>query len=148
MAQQVRWGNQDFSALFIDIDHFKNVNDEYGHQIGDDILREFVLVISTNIRNNDFLVRWGGEEFIVFFPETNSQQAMNRAETLRSTIAAHKWSHNKPLTCSIGVAQMGQERITEMIARADEALYKAKGSGRNKVISSPSPRPQVSDYDN
>lgn len=139
MAQQVRWGNQDFSALFIDIDHFKNVNDEYGHQIGDDILREFVLVISTNIRNNDFLVRWGGEEFIVFFPETNSQQAMNRAEILRSTIAAHNWCHNKPLTCSIGVAQMGEERITEMIARADEALYKAKGSGRNKVVCSLSP---------
>ena len=134
MAQQVRWDKQDFSALFIDIDHFKNVNDKYGHQVGDDILREFVLVISTHIRSNDCLVRWGGEEFIVFFPETNSLQAKNRAETLRNIIATHEWCHKKSLTCSIGVAQMGDERITEMIARADEALYKAKGSGRNKVV--------------
>ncbi|MDX2321463.1 MAG: GGDEF domain-containing protein [Moritella sp.] len=139
MAQQVRWGHQDFSTLFIDIDHFKSVNDKYGHQVGDDILREFVLVISSNIRSNDCLVRWGGEEFIVFFPETNSQQAMNRAETIRNIIATHQWCHNKSVTCSIGVAQMGQERITEMIARADDALYKAKGSGRNKVVFSPPP---------
>ncbi|WP_017223095.1 GGDEF domain-containing protein [Moritella dasanensis] len=136
MAQQVRWGKQDFSALFIDIDYFKHVNDEYGHQVGDDILREFVLVISTHIRSNDHLVRWGGEEFIVFFPDTNSQQASNKAESLRHIIESHQWCHHKSLTCSIGVAQMGQERITEMIARADEALYKAKGSGRNKVVCS------------
>lgn len=139
MAQQVRWRKQDFSALFIDIDHFKSVNDKYGHQTGDDILREFVFMVSSNIRSNDCLVRWGGEEFIVFFPKTNSQQAIDRAEQIRHIIATHKWCHHKPLTCSIGIAQMGDERITEMIARADEALYKAKGSGRNQVICSQTP---------
>lgn len=139
MAQQVRWRKQDFSALFIDIDHFKSINDKYGHQIGDDILREFVLIVSNNIRSNDCLVRWGGEEFIVFFPETNAQQAVDRAEQIRHVIATHEWCHHELLTCSIGIAQMGDERIAEMIARADEALYKAKGSGRNKVICSQTP---------
>jgi len=136
MAQQVRWDKQDFSALFIDIDHFKSVNDKYGHQIGDDILREFVLIISTNIRSGDCLVRWGGEEFIVFFPGTNSQQAKDKAEAIRNIVATHEWCHQNTLTCSIGVAQMGDERITEMIARADDALYKAKGNGRNQVFCS------------
>jgi len=136
MAQQVRWDKQDFSALFIDIDHFKSVNDKYGHQIGDDILREFVLIISTNIRSGDCLVRWGGEEFIVFFPGTNSQQAKDKAEAIRNIVATHEWCHQNTLTCSIGVAQMGDERITEMIARADDALYKAKGNGRDQVFCS------------
>jgi len=135
MSQQVRWDKQDFSALFIDIDNFKHVNDRYGHQVGDDILREFVLLISANIRSSDYLVRWGGEEFIVFFPETNSHQAKHRAERIRNIVATHQWCHHNELTCSIGIAQMRDERITEMIARADEALYKAKSNGRNQVIS-------------
>lgn len=139
MAQQVRWGQQDFSALFIDIDHFKRINDKFGHQMGDDILREFVLIASMHIVNTDFLVRWGGEEFILFCPTTNLQQANDKAEVIKNVIATHQWCHGHPLTCSIGVAQMGQERITETIARADEALYKAKGSGRNKVICSQTP---------
>lgn len=136
MSQQVRWGKQTFSVIYIDIDYFKKINDKLGHQTGDDILREFVLVITSAIKNTDFLVRWGGEEFIVFCPNHNAQQATEKAEHIRKTVEHHLWCHNESLTCSLGVTEMKDERITEVIARADDALYKAKNAGRNKVITS------------
>ncbi|OCH15254.1 MULTISPECIES: GGDEF domain-containing protein [unclassified Aliivibrio] len=134
MSQQVRWGKQTFSVIYIDIDYFKKVNDELGHQTGDDILREFVLVITGAIKSTDFLVRWGGEEFIVFSPNHNLVEAAEKAEQIRHTIEHHLWCHNEPLTSSFGVAEMKNERITEVIARADDALYKAKNAGRNRVV--------------
>lgn len=133
MAQQVRWGQQSFSVLYLDIDHFKQVNDRYGHQMGDDILREFVLVVSSVIPSTDFLVRWGGEEFIVFCPNTNLESAKQKADTIREQVEQHYWCHEQLLTCSIGVTELGNERVTEMIARADDALYRAKNNGRNRV---------------
>nr|VVV04391.1 Response regulator PleD [Aliivibrio wodanis] len=136
MSQQVRWGKQTFSVIYIDIDYFKKVNDELGHQVGDDILREFVLVITGAIKSTDFLVRWGGEEFIVFSPNNNLEQAAEKAEHIRHTIEHHSWCHNKLLTGSFGVAEMKDERITEVIARADDALYKAKNRGRNQIVTS------------
>lgn len=136
MSQQVRWGKQTFSVIYIDIDYFKKVNDKLGHQTGDDILREFVLIVTGAIKNTDFLVRWGGEEFVVFCPNHNAQQATEKAEHIRKTVEHHLWCHNESLTCSFGVTEMKDERITEVIARADDALYKAKNAGRNKVITS------------
>lgn len=136
MSQQVRWGKQTFSVIYIDIDFFKKINDKFGHQTGDDILREFVLVVTSAIKSTDFLVRWGGEEFVVFCPHHNAQQATEKAEHIRKTIEHHLWCHNESLTCSLGVTEMKDERITEVIARADDALYKAKNAGRNKVITS------------
>lgn len=76
----------------------------------------------------------GGEEFIVFCPETDLGEAQRKAEKIRLLVSQHLWVHGDPLTCSIGVAEMKQERVTETIARADEALYQAKHSGRNQVI--------------
>ncbi len=136
MSQQVRWGKQTFSVIYIDIDYFKKINDKLGHQTGDDILREFVLVVTSAIKSTDFLVRWGGEEFVVFCPNHNAQQATEKAEHIRKTVEHHLWCHNESLTCSLGVTEMKDERITEVIARADDALYKAKNAGRNKVITS------------
>ncbi|MCG7497147.1 GGDEF domain-containing protein [Vibrio sp. Of7-15] len=133
MAQQVRWGQQSFSVLYLDIDHFKQVNDNYGHQMGDDILREFVLVVSSVIPSTDFLVRWGGEEFIVFCPNTDVGSAKQKADTIRACVEQHDWCHEQRLTCSIGVTELGNERVTEVIARADDALYRAKNNGRNRV---------------
>lgn len=133
MSQQVRWGKQTFSVIYLDIDFFKKVNDELGHQTGDDVLREFVLVVTSVIKSTDFLVRWGGEEFIVFSPNTDLHMASEKAEMIRHTVDHHLWCHNERLTCSIGVAEMKDERITEVIARADDALYKAKNAGRNNV---------------
>ncbi|MCP3699091.1 MAG: GGDEF domain-containing protein [Aliivibrio sp.] len=136
MSQKVSSSKLTFSVIYLDIDYFKKINDNLGHQIGDDILREFVLVVTAAIKNTDFLVRWGGEEFIVFCPNHNEQQASEKAEHIRRTIEHHLWCHNELLTCSLGVAEMKDERISEVIARADEALYTAKNTGRNRVITS------------
>ncbi|WP_045464642.1 GGDEF domain-containing protein [Vibrio hyugaensis] len=132
-ARQVRWGRDSFSILYMDLDKFKRVNDKYGHQMGDDILREFVMVIASSIHADDRLVRWGGEEFVVFCPNTNIEQAVKKAEIVRQNVEKHLWVHGEPLTCSIGVAQMQNERVSETMARADEVLYMAKRNGRNRI---------------
>ncbi|HDZ5414660.1 TPA: GGDEF domain-containing protein [Vibrio harveyi] len=132
-ARQVRWGHDSFSILYMDLDKFKRVNDKYGHQMGYDILREFVMVISSSIQPEDRLVRWGGEEFVVFCPDTNVEQAVKKAEVIRQNVESHLWVHGEPLTCSIGVAQMQNERVSETMARADEVLYLAKRNGRNRI---------------
>ncbi|ENP8339540.1 GGDEF domain-containing protein [Vibrio harveyi] len=132
-ARQVRWGHDSFSILYMDLDKFKRVNDKYGHQMGDDILREFVMVISSSIQPEDRLVRWGGEEFVVFCPNINVEQAVKKAEVIRQNVESHLWVHGEPLTCSIGVAQMQNERVSETMARADEVLYLAKRNGRNRI---------------
>ena len=132
-ARQVRWGHDSFSILYMDLDKFKRVNDKYGHQMGDDILREFVMVIASSILPEDRLVRWGGEEFVVFCPNTNIEQAVKKAELIRENVEKHLWVHGELLTCSIGVAQMQNERVSETMARADEVLYLAKRNGRNRI---------------
>ncbi|MFW1472254.1 diguanylate cyclase [Vibrio parahaemolyticus] len=132
-ARQVRWGHSTLSILYMDLDNFKKINDKFGHQMGDDILREFVMVVASSIAPDDRLVRWGGEEFVVFCPDTNIEQAVKKAEIIRKNVANHLWVHGEALTCSIGVAQMQNERVTETMARADEVLYLAKRNGRNRV---------------
>ncbi len=132
-ARQVRWGHSTLSILYMDLDNFKKINDKFGHQMGDDILREFVMVVASSIAPDDRLVRWGGEEFVVFCPDTNIEQAVKKAEMIRKNVANHLWVHGEALTCSIGVAQMQNERVTETMARADEVLYLAKRNGRNRV---------------
>ncbi len=132
-ARQVRWGLSTLSILYMDLDNFKKINDKFGHQMGDDILREFVMVVASSIAPDDRLVRWGGEEFVVFCPDTNIEQAVKKAEMIRKNVANHLWVHGEALTCSIGVAQMQNERVTETMARADEVLYLAKRNGRNRV---------------
>ncbi|WP_185067055.1 GGDEF domain-containing protein [Vibrio ponticus] len=121
------------SVIYLDIDHFKKVNDEFGHQMGDDILCEFTMVIMSELRVTDRLVRWGGEEFVVFCPTTTLKQAYMLAERLRQKIELYQWMHGQVLTASLGVAQMGDETPQEMVTRADELLYQAKRSGRNRV---------------
>ncbi|MEZ9531681.1 GGDEF domain-containing protein, partial [Vibrio sp. 10N.286.51.F4] len=81
-------------------DYFKSVNDKYGHQMGDHILREFSMVVGSSISATDKLVRWGGEEFIVFCPETESGEAQRKAEKIRLLVSQHLWVHGDPLTCS------------------------------------------------
>ncbi len=133
MAKSVQWENGHFSMIYLDIDHFKYVNDTFGHQVGDDILREFVMIVTSSIDSEEHLVRWGGEEFIVFCPNSTLYQANDLAEKIRFNVKHHIWVHGEQLTCSAGVAEMGEERITETIARADEALYIAKQKGRDRV---------------
>ena len=124
------------SIAFIDIDHFKKINDEHGHGIGDEVLKEFSALLSQNSRDTDFLARWGGEEFILVCPNTDLNKIELLSEAIRKMIESHSWPNKLVLTASFGVAQRGKESITDFIDRADKALYAAKAQGRNKVVSS------------
>jgi diguanylate cyclase (GGDEF)-like protein len=122
------------SMIFMDIDHFKQVNDTHGHNTGDQVLIEFTQVLSKSTRTSDVLARWGGEEFVLICPNTDLMKAAHLAEKLRSNILEHTWPQLIPLTASFGVAEMQNESPTDFIARADKALYAAKEQGRNRVI--------------
>ena len=123
------------SIIFMDIDHFKQINDTHGHDVGDQVLKEFTGIVTGLTRQGDSLVRWGGEEFLLVCPNTELAEAVLLAENIRSMLEVSTWSDQVKVTCSFGVTQMGQENTGEFIARADEALYKAKSKGRNRVVS-------------
>lgn len=125
-----------FGLLLLDFDHFKKINDTYGHLIGDKVLKEFCKVIKQNIRKSDFFARWGGEEFIILSTENTKEQLIYFAEKIRRLIEDH-FSHHKELpklTVSIGVTQFHpKDNLTLLLERVDEALYLAKHKGRNRI---------------
>jgi diguanylate cyclase (GGDEF)-like protein len=122
------------SLVLMDIDHFKQFNDLHGHETGDAVLREVAQVLRENVRENDYLVRWGGEEFLVFAPGSGAQAGQALAEKLRTRIAAHKVSGVHEVTISAGAVTVdGNTAMDAAIRRADEALYRAKANGRNQV---------------
>lgn len=125
---------REFSLIMTDIDFFKKVNDNYGHQIGDEVLVKFASQIKSNIRKTDILGRFGGEEFIIILPDTNKDGALQLAQKLRKIIENYKFSENFQITASFGVSSY-QENDTEttITKRADDALYKAKENGRNQA---------------
>lgn len=123
------------SIIYMDIDFFKNINDSYGHDIGDIVLKEIALIIRDVLRVSDYPFRWGGEEFVIVCPNTTLSDVNILAERLRERIAQHNFSIVKKVTVSIGVTQYrDSESVDEMIKRADQALYQAKESGRNIVV--------------
>lgn len=129
-----RRGGTPLSLVLLDIDHFKQFNDVHGHETGDAVLREVAQVLRENIRENDYLVRWGGEEFLVFAPGSGAPAGHALAEKLRTRIAAHKVSGVHEVTISLGVVTVdGNTAMDAAIRRADEALYRAKANGRNQV---------------
>ena len=119
------------SILFFDIDHFKQVNDTYGHEFGDYVLKEIGKILKDTFRKSDIVGRWGGEEFIVILPNTNYFDAIRVAEKLRKTIENHDFK-GKKITVSIGITEYEGD-LEENLKKADEALYEAKNSGRNQV---------------
>jgi len=122
------------SVILLDIDHFKSVNDDYGHHIGDAVLREFSSIIKDGIRKVDAVGRWGGEEFLIILPETNIKEAENIAEQIRRKIENHIFTVVKHITSSFGVSEYIQgDNSQSTINRADKALYKAKECGRNQI---------------
>lgn len=124
------------SVIIVDIDYFKLVNDTYGHDIGDEVLKSISKILKENIRSTDTLGRWGGEEFIILVPETNKDQTTLLAEKIRISIEIYKFSKIKNLTASFGVSSFTQDDTKEsLIKKADNALYKAKEMGRNRVES-------------
>ncbi len=126
---------QDMSVIFFDIDHFKKVNDVYGHEAGDSVLRELPMFVKQCIRNSDIFARWGGEEFVILLPGANLTIALDIARKVRHKVAGSTFKTAGKVTCSFGVAQA---RVTEnsetLFKRVDRALYKAKEAGRDRVV--------------
>jgi diguanylate cyclase (GGDEF)-like protein len=122
------------AIVMVDIDHFKRVNDNQGHQAGDLALQELARLVRKSIRGGDLFGRWGGEEFLLLYPSTGIDQAMVAAENLRQRVREHQFVGGLRLTCSFGVAAWRRgDTPKSFIARADQALYQAKNAGRNQV---------------
>lgn len=123
-----------YQVLFMDIDHFKQINDEHGHELGDKVLVEFAALLKSQFGELNLIGRWGGEEFIMLNASLDKVQACEQAEAIRQAVEAHDFSGLETLTVSIGVARVAyQDQIKQVINRADIALYKAKNTGRNRV---------------
>lgn len=137
------WNTQEryahpFSCIILDIDHFKKFNDTYGHAAGDTVLRSFAHTLSTNIRSTDFVFRLGGEEFLIFCPNTDASSAVACAEHVRAAIENHDITHegiplHVTISCGVADCEANVAHPEELLQRADEALYQAKNNGRNRV---------------
>ncbi|MDC7219067.1 MAG: diguanylate cyclase [Spirochaetales bacterium] len=126
--------NSVFSLIISDIDHFKTINDTYGHLMGDEILVKAAVVFKSLFRNTDFAGRWGGDELVVILPETEAGEAINIAEKLRKSIEQIEFEEGIQITTSLGVAEFKPgDSASDLFQRADRALYQAKNAGRNKA---------------
>jgi two-component system cell cycle response regulator len=141
LTEESKSRGRELSLLILDIDFFKSINDTYGHDAGDDVLREFGRRLRKAVRGIDLVSRFGGEEFVVVMPETDMGTAFAVAERIRERIAALPFpiagrTREVPVTISIGIAQlMGADDTSDsLLKRADRALYAAKRDGRNRVV--------------
>ncbi len=146
LAEEVRRAEryrEPFSVLMMDLDHFKRVNDEHGHAVGDEVLRGFVERVRAEVRAADVLIRRGGEEFLLLMPSTSEQEAETVAERIRTHVAEAPIAtadRAVRLTVSIGVSTWARgEDASSLAKRADVALYEAKQSGRDRVRTAPPP---------
>lgn len=124
-----------FGIIMIDVDHFKVINDKFGHQVGDKFLVEFANILKNSMRSGDIVGRWGGEEFIVVCKEGDTQSLEKLANKLKQSIQSYNFENVENKTASFGIAQYEKgESIAKLINRADKALYRAKDGGRNKIM--------------
>ena len=129
--------NNSFSIVYFDIDHFKKINDVYGHDVGDQVLKEMAVLVASELQPHDRFGRWGGEEFIIVSNGRDLEEALAFANVLRQTIQKHSFQHVEHVTSSFGVATYQPNDVAKTILkRADQALYFAKNNGRNIVMSS------------
>lgn len=127
--------NEKFGVILLDIDLFKNINDTYGHLVGDNVLKEFANLLKSNIRITDILGRWGGEEFLIFCPDTDIEGSYTFAQHIRKKIENFKFTQVEQITASFGVTAYNSDDTPESIMkRVDDALYQAKNSSRNSVV--------------
>jgi two-component system cell cycle response regulator len=140
LVEQAATRGKPLAVLVLDIDYFKSINDNHGHDAGDDVLREFAIRIRKSIRGIDLACRYGGEEFVVLMPETDMAVATMVAERLRRRIASEPFPIQQgvrtiEVTISIGIAALGHDdNAAAVLKRADQALYRAKRDGRNRVV--------------
>ena len=133
MREFRRYGHQ-LSLMMFDIDSFKKINDQEGHQAGDSVLRELARLVKGNIRAADIFGRWGGEEFMILSPHTGLDETAQLAEKLRELIEGHHFDCCQTITCSFGITQCADEDSLESFTnRADMAMYRSKAEGRNRV---------------
>ncbi len=132
--QRAQRYNTGMSLIMFDVDHFKIVNDTYGHLVGDEVLKTLVKVVQLGIRKVDIFARWGGEEFMILAPEAALEAACELAERLRKEIDAHVFSTAEKITVSLGVTTYRDgDSADSIITRVDNALYRAKENGRNRI---------------
>jgi two-component system cell cycle response regulator len=141
LVEQAAARAKPIAVLVVDIDYFKAINDSHGHDVGDDVLREFAARVRKAVRNIDLACRYGGEEFVIVMPETDMAVATTVAERLRRRVAGEPFAvqngmRGLDVTISIGIAALGDvsDTATTIIKRADQALYRAKRDGRNRVV--------------
>jgi diguanylate cyclase (GGDEF)-like protein len=131
------------SIAILDVDHFKRINDSYGHLQGDEVLKGMARLARGSVRSVETVARWGGEEFALLVPQTELEETRGLAERLRRTIAAFRFPEVGQVTASFGVAALdAEENLDSLLKRADAALYRAKQAGRNRVVVSETPRPR------
>lgn len=144
IARFARYGDP-VSLMFIDLDHFKRINDGHGHLVGDAVLCQFAKVVRGRMRSTDMLGRWGGEEFVMLCPHTSLPSARILAHRVREGLSTHRFDTVGQVTASIGVAQcFDTESFEQWLGRADGAAYRAKASGRDRVVVDVHPEGQVS----
>jgi two-component system cell cycle response regulator len=141
LVDQAAARGKPLTTLVLDIDYFKSINDNHGHDAGDDVLREFATRVRKSIRGIDLACRFGGEEFVIVMPETDMAVATIVAERLRRRIASepfpiHQGTDSIEVTISIGIATLdaADDSAATILKRADQALYRAKRDGRNRVV--------------
>ena len=123
-----------FAVVLLDIDHFKSINDHFGHQAGDDVLQDIAGILKNEATENDFIARWGGEEFILLLSADNVEQATRQAHGVRRAIEAHDFGEVGTVTASFGLTMFEDgDSESSLVNRADASLYRAKSNGRNRV---------------
>ncbi|MBL3599241.1 MAG: GGDEF domain-containing protein [gamma proteobacterium endosymbiont of Lamellibrachia anaximandri] len=126
--------NSPLALILLDIDHFKSINDRYGHQMGDEVIQHLAEQLKGNVRGNDTIGRWGGEEFLIICPDLTADKAMKLSERLRAAIAMIRPSNGTQVTGSFGITFLQSDDTTAtLLKRADDALYQSKDNGRNRV---------------
>lgn len=133
IERALRYGRP-LSVVLLDLDHFKRVNDEFGHLVGDQVLVEFAQLIRATARQVDAVYRWGGEEFLIICPETPPDQVRNLTERILDSVREHRFPTGQAMTVSAGIANLASgDTVTSLTQRADEALYHAKAAGRDRI---------------
>ena len=143
LADLAAVNREPYTCLFVDVDHFKSINDRFTHQVGDDVLVGVARLLMVNVRDSDHCVRYGGEEIVTFLRDVGEEGAFEVAERVRRAVEEHDWSRTNPalrVTVSIGVATRARnESLRDWIHNADRALYEAKSGGRNRTVRASSP---------